>query len=370
MIKKALLYPLLALAPCLTTIGSGAHAQVADTFFYTQTFCSSQFVIVNNHLYDPGNPSGVEIIPGGAANGQDSVIVVNLSFNEPVEVDFFTTLCEFDTLLINGIPYHTGHFEDTEVFENGAANGCDSIVNILIDFVPSPFSYFYDTICPSDSVVINGVRYDFDNRSGVEVLQDASYLFCDSLVYVSLSFLEPWVYLGPDRQIIEGDTICLNFDSQFGAQDVIWNPPPPDCNQSPCLRFCSDTLLSGLTYTVTLIDTMGCVTTDDLSVTVTDDHVVYAPNVFKYNAGEPNDRFFLRADPGVWQVNQLVIYDRWGEPVFKARDVPNTFAAYDMGWDGVWKGKPLEPGVYFWWAELLIFNGKTIVRNGDVTIVR
>ena len=98
--------------------------------------------------------------------------------------------------------------------------------------------------------------------------------------------------------------------------------------------------------------------------------MVYGPNVFGPGQDAPNDRFFLRADRGVTKVVRMVIFDRWGEPVFEQQNVPNDDSAYDSGWDGTRKNKALEPGVYGWWAELENFQGRRFVRTGDVAIVK
>ncbi|MBK9338662.1 MAG: hypothetical protein IPM98_19875 [Lewinellaceae bacterium] len=39
-------------------------------------------------------------------------------------------------------------------------------------------------------------------------------------------------------------------------------------------------------------------------------------------------------------------------------------------WDGRWKGKPVQPGVYLWQLELLLVDGRTENLSGSVTVVR
>ena len=346
-----------------------AASMVADTAVYARTFCSNQIVIVNNHLYSPLNPTGIEVIPGGAANGMDSIFLVQLTFNAPVETFFSATICEGDTLYINNSPYHQGHFSDTEIFENGSENGCDSIVHVDINFRVQPFSYLIDTLCMGESIMVNGTEYNRDNNSGLEVIQSAAIAGCDSLVYVRVFFRQPWVDLGEDRSVIQGDTVCITALSRFPAESVVWQPEPI-CADPLCTSFCTSLLSESQTYQIQFTDVYGCVSTDEIKIAVRDEHQVYGPNIFRPGEAAPNDRFFIRADDGVLFIRQLMVYDRWGEPVFQAHDIPNDDSAYQQGWDGRWHNRDLPAGVYTWWAELENFTGRRFLRSGDVGLAR
>lgn len=346
-----------------------ADGIAVDTAIYSQTFCSNQLVIINDHVYSPFNPEGLEVIPGGGFNGADSIFLVKLAFKAPAERNFNTTICEGDTIFVNNRAYHLGHYKDTEIFENGAVNGCDSIVYVTVEFDSQPFSYLFDTLCEYETLEVNGTVYDKDNNTGLEILKNGAASGCDSLVYVSLHFRQSWVYLGEDRSLVEGDSVCLQLTSRYDAQDIAWTPPPP-CGDPSCASFCIEQIAGGLTYTVIFTDIYGCTSTDDVRINVSSNHLVYGPNIFTPGAAAPNDRFFLRADPGVTKVNRLVIFDRWGEPVFEQHDIPNDDSAYDSGWDGTWKNRALENGVYGWWAELESFQGRRFIKTGDVAILK
>lgn len=359
---------LLPIIVCCAFSAYGSE-MVLDTGLYKQTFCSNQIVIINNHIYSPLNPNGIEVIPGGAYDGTDSVFYVNLSFQLPVERYFSTMICEGDTIFINNRAYHTGHFMDTEIFENAASNGCDSIVYVNITFQAQPFSYLTDTLCEYESVIINGNTYDIDNNSGLEILKNASFIGCDSLVYISLYFRQSWVYLGEDRSLVEGDSVCVLVNSRFEPSDIQWTPNV-SCLDPFCGSFCIDPITESLKYSVIFTDIYGCTSTDDIQINVSDNHLVYGGNVFSPGQGYPNDRFFLQADRGVVKINKLVVFDRWGEPVFEQTNMPNSYAGYDIGWDGTWKGRALPPDVYGWWAELENFQGRKFIRSGDITLLR
>lgn len=336
-------------------------------FFYTDTFCSDQIILVNNKLYGPFNPSGTEFLPGGAFNGADSFIVVNLTFQQPVEVDYKPVICEGDTLWINGTPYHQDNFLGDEIIPNGASNGCDSILHIELEVRAAPFLVLNDTLCPNDYRMINGKRYDVDNRFGIELLPGASYLGCDSIVYVELGFRQPWVWLGPDREIAIGDTVCLQ--TLFGQPlvSVTWGADAP-CNTPGCLEGCVQPFAS-TTYQIEVVDENGCILRDDVEVIVSNKNKVYAPNAVNPDAEVfENQYFYLSGDAGVVNIRHLMIWDRWGEIVYDRHDLTPGFP--EEGWDGNWRGKSAPNGVYVFWAELERINQTTFTLTGTFSIVR
>ncbi|MBK8357179.1 MAG: hypothetical protein IPL13_17945 [Saprospiraceae bacterium] len=42
----------------------------------------------------------------------------------------------------------------------------------------------------------------------------------------------------------------------------------------------------------------------------------------------------------------------------------------DQGWDGSFRGKEVEGGVFAWFAIVEFLDGKTKTFKGDVTVVR
>lgn len=67
-----------------------------------QTLCSGDTIIVNNTVYSAQNPSGMEVFPGGAVSGCDSIVNVDLSFDDPItgSLSGDATICLGDTTVI------------------------------------------------------------------------------------------------------------------------------------------------------------------------------------------------------------------------------------------------------------------------------
>ena len=357
----------LGLALCCLQPAFAAPPDTTVVHYYLRdTFCSNQTVFIANQIFDQFNPSGTILLSGVAVNGADSLIHVDLVYREPVRVRLDQNLCTGDTLLVNGKAYHAHFFLGEETIEGGAANGCDSIIEINLHVVEPPVYSLTDTLCPGDFRMVNGQRYDRDHPAGTEMLPNAAANGCDSLVNVALTFQELVMSLGPDRRLVSGDTICLQPALNFIPVNLTWSPAPP-CADSLCLSNCLQPAASVM-YNVVATDSSGCTVRDDIRITVTNDNRVYAPNVFNPDATAPNNRFSLSTDAGVKIIRRLSVADRWGGLLFDATNLlPNQPAS---GWDGQAQGQTVLPGVYLFWTELERFDGSTFVTSGTVTVVR
>lgn len=126
------------------------------------------------------------------------------------------------------------------------------------------------------------------------------------------------------------------------------------------------------TFDVELIATnqFGCKDTAELKVTTVTE--IKIPTAFTPNENGPtsgnydinsltNDIFF----PYTSGVNKFhfTIFNRWGELIFESFDLK-------QGWDGYYRGKLCQEGVYVWKIDLEWENGRTFTKVGDVTLLR
>lgn len=88
---------------------------------------------------------------------------------------------------------------------------------------------------------------------------------------------------------------------------------------------------------------------------------VLIPNVFSPNGDGYNDML------GVYGKRiseiQFIIYDRWGEKVYESNDVNGE-------WDGTYRGKPMNIGVFVYSVKGKFKNGETFDKKGNVTLLR
>ena len=130
----------------------------------------------------------------------------------------------------------------------------------------------------------------------------------------------------------------------------------------------TDSFLSQITaglYSVQLTDANGCTGTQSFEVSdaVIECSVdnIFIPNIFSPNGDGQNDVLFVR---GTSIKNlKFAVYDRWGEKVFETTEKSN-------GWNGELRGKPMDQGVFVYYAVVELFDGTVKKLKGNVTLVR
>ena len=147
---------------------------------------------------------------------------------------------------------------------------------------------------------------------------------------------------------------------------VVWTPAE-GLSCSDCLDPMASPPQSA-TYTVVVTNVNGCSAQASVAVRVARPEL-YIPNVFSPNFDGINDEFLIFAPPGALrEIRQMQVYSRWGEKIFEARSIqPNESQA---GWNGTFRGKVIDVGVYVWMAEVEWADGRLDWIKGDVTVVR
>jgi len=176
------------------------------------------------------------------------------------------------------------------------------------------------------------------------------------------------VDLGPAVQVNLGDLVVLNAQTTvpFSAlQSVIWHPIYDTLNAGTLVQEFLP-VQSGQ-VSIHVVDTNGCTANTTVLILVDRVRRVYIPNAI-HPGSLLNDRLVIFGGKDVALVESLQIYDRWGEQVFEAKDfLPNDSS---IGWDGTYRGTPVNPGVYAYYAVLRFVDGKSEIFSGDVTVVR
>lgn len=111
----------------------------------------------------------------------------------------------------------------------------------------------------------------------------------------------------------------------------------------------------------------GCEAEALVRVVVRKDFPVLAPTGFTPNGDGENDLLLVHGLPGI-RVLTFRIFDRWGELIFQRDD----FDVNDenAGWDGAYRGKPLNGGVFIWQVDALMPDGRTERFTGQTTLLR
>lgn len=115
-------------------------------------------------------------------------------------------------------------------------------------------------------------------------------------------------------------------------------------------------------YTIQLKTAAGCITIDTQVVKINKNIVIYVPNAFTPNADSRNDVL----KPFMIGIKELVyfrIYNRWGEMVFETKNI-------NEGWDGRYKGNPLQSHTLVWALRGIGADNKTYNAKGSTILIR
>ena len=118
-------------------------------------------------------------------------------------------------------------------------------------------------------------------------------------------------------------------------------------------------------YTITVSDNNQCTSIDSVYIfaaqSLCQEPYIFIPNTFTPNGDGLNDVLFVRG----YNLTEFhfMIYNRWGELIFKSHD-QNT------PWDGTFKGKTLAPDVYGYYVQCRCEDGQYFEKKGNVTILK
>lgn len=176
------------------------------------------------------------------------------------------------------------------------------------------------------------------------------------------------LFPSPDLQLTMGESGQLSVD--FPVNVTI----PPSVQWQPSLYLDCDTCeavitrpLESIRYEVEVTDLVGCVSRTAIDVQVGENRTVFIPEIFSPNGDGQNDGFTAYGSVGVEYIEQMQVFDRWGNLLFSRKELPIGNEA--LGWDGREGGKLLNPGVFVYQIEIRFVDGKRRRFVGDVLLV-
>jgi gliding motility-associated-like protein len=190
--------------------------------------------------------------------------------------------------------------------------------------------------------------------------------------------LQPFVTIPPSFSIELGDMQELQavVPPPFplsSIEQVIWTPLDGLSFEGTSIQqLLNPTAMPFKTteYTVTIITPEGCQAIARTTIRVDREVNIYVPNVIWPEEPDGDNTTFqiFARDESVANIRKLQIFDRWGNMMFENRNFsPNDLS---NGWDGQFRGTPVNPAVFVWWAEVELIDGRALLLKGDVTVVR
>jgi gliding motility-associated-like protein len=187
---------------------------------------------------------------------------------------------------------------------------------------------------------VNPVTGEFNPSLAISGLNDITYTIDGLCIAFSTIQIEvipvPIVSTIEDTTIMNGNSVNLITTGNVSAYS--WSPGATlicdDC-QNPVATPDVTT-----TYTVS-VEENGCVATDQVTITIDYEIIIYVPNAFTPNGDGQNDVFFPVISGIDSDEYKFMIFNRWGELIFNTSHLSE-------GWDGTYKGLMSQQDVYVW----------------------
>ncbi len=125
---------------------------------------------------------------------------------------------------------------------------------------------------------------------------------------------------------------------------------------------------SSTKYTVIVTNEQGCTASDEVLIHLIPNDQIFIPNAFSPNGDGVNDFFTAFAGTNVAQIKTLKVFDRWGAEVFSNKDFSANIET--EGWNGTYKGKVMNGGVYVYFVEVEYIDGSVKIKKGDLSITQ
>ncbi|MDO5759944.1 MAG: gliding motility-associated C-terminal domain-containing protein [Bacteroidota bacterium] len=246
---------------------------------------------------------------------------------------------------------------ELEQTENNCPTGCSAQILSYVSFGQEPYSYAWSNGESSPNI------YDLCNGSYSIVVEDNNG--CKgygSAEITNIDIFENFETWASDYRVYDGAKITL-YSTELEGFTYLWSPS--DNLSSPTKPSTSATMYESTDFSVFVTDNKGCYKEDTLHIEVEfvdcGEPNIFIPNAFTPNGDGIND-FVAISGEYIASLN-FAIYDRWGEKVFSTTDINQT-------WDGTFRGKPCQAGVYYYKLEVNCEGGKTFVKGGDITLIR
>lgn len=358
----------------------------------SQTICEGEFYSFGGELL---GISGIYRDTLDSAVNCDSVIVLQLTVQETIVGD---------TLRVEqwqGTTYdfHGEIIEDSGSYETRLTTlaGCDSIVYLSINFIDPCANEMILEIeqnSPTCDLASNGwfeilvqggtppFRYAIDGGQNYAadplfenltvgtynvVVLDAFDCRAEVELVLEVTAADLEVNLGADTTILAGQSLLLAIeDINFMPVAYSWTSTGElNCTSCRELRIRPDT---STLYTLFATDENGCTVTDQIYVEVTRLPSLYIPNVFSPNLDGIND-FFQAAgsEKALESIEEMKIFSRWGDLIFQQKKETGQSLLF---WDGTFRGKEAERGVYLYMLSRSIGAGQVEILTGDVLLIR
>jgi len=241
-------------------------------------------------------------------------------------------------------------------------NGCEIEDSFLVSVMPELVLEDTVRLCLGrDSFFFNNewikVAGDYEGRR--------DHSGCDTLLRLHVNTDEINVFL-PDTIVVEPGSLVPLQPGGDVATSYRWSSALPlDCDT--CEVITATAISEGEVF-LTVTSANGCEKIIKVVIIFKEKvGVIYIPNIFSPNGDNLNDKIEIFTNDEDAFVKEVSIYDRWGELVYQAKDIP---VKDWKGWDGTFNGELMNPAVFVIFASGTYGDGQSFKMSSDITLVR
>ncbi len=251
----------------------------------------------------------------------------------------------------------------------------DTAINVVVNPLPVPSVNGTQSICLGKSAVLNaggGTGYTWMPIAGLSSSNIANPVASPLVtttytvtIYNGICSIKdsevvivnaiPVISVCCDSTINLGQNVQLNSS---GGVSYLWSP-----STGLSCYTCPDPIASPLqttTYSLIVTSDSGCSSNLNLTIDIICGSI-FIPDAFSPNDDGQNDILYVRGD--CIKTMLFVIFDRWGNKVFESTSL-------NYGWDGTYKGQPMNIGDYVYYLNATLYNGSAYTKKGSVALVR
>ncbi len=156
-----------------------------------QTLCPGDTLTVGNQVFHQGNANGTVTLPGAHPSGCDSLLDVHLDFYPEAIQYLDTTLCAGLSFSLGGQVFSADHPAGQALLPGLAPHGCDLTVNVNAQFTHSVSEAVHRDLCAGETFTYRGQLFSENNPSATLVLPASAPGGCDTTVAITTSFYHP-----------------------------------------------------------------------------------------------------------------------------------------------------------------------------------
>ena len=222
------------LLPGASRTGCDSSLLVSTTFLapalgaLDTLLCRGENLEYFGQVFTPNRTTGTVVLGGASQNGCDSIVDVTIGYREIAEGTLDTTICPFTFLDYYGTFFSEFRTSGRVRIPGGSFFGCDSFVDVTIDFAPLELGRIDTTVCPGEAVRIGNnvflsTAVDVPTATG-----ELNAFGCDSVALVTVRYFPPaTVTLLGDGVICPGGQteLLLRYDGTAPATIVLSDAP-------------------------------------------------------------------------------------------------------------------------------------------------